>query len=71
MATFGSVVDAIGCAVAVQQATKRWPGRQRRPWPSGSPSVGEVTFEGDDVFGAPVVEAGEAGGRRWRRAAAI
>ena len=58
MATFASVVDAIGCAVAMQQATER----QART--AGTPiairvglSVGEVTFEGDDVFGAPVVEA--------------
>lgn len=58
MATFGSVVDAIGCAVAMQQATDR----QARTGEASLAirvglSVGEVTFEGDDVFGAPVVEA--------------
>jgi class 3 adenylate cyclase len=58
MATFGSVVDALGCAVSVQQATGRQTG------PDGAAlavrvglSVGEVTFEGGDVFGSPVVEA--------------
>jgi adenylate cyclase len=58
MVVFGSVVDAIRCAVEMQQATAR----QSR---SGGPalairaglSIGEVTFEDDDVFGAPVVEA--------------
>jgi class 3 adenylate cyclase/tetratricopeptide (TPR) repeat protein len=58
MATFGSVVDAIGCAVAMQQATER----QARTAEAFLAirvglSVGEVTFEGDDVFGATVVEA--------------
>src|SRR5688572_15600987 len=58
MAVFGSVVDAIHGAVAMQQATER----QARQ--TGVPleiriglSVGEVTFDGDDVFGLPVVEA--------------
>jgi class 3 adenylate cyclase len=58
MATFNSVVDAIGCAVAMQQATDR---HARRAEASLAIriglSVGEVIFEGDDVFGAPVVEA--------------
>src|SRR5213080_1907975 len=58
MATFSSVVDAIGCAVAMQQATER----QARTAEASLAirvglSVGEVTFEADDVFGAPVVEA--------------
>jgi predicted ATPase len=58
MAAFGSVVDAIRCAVAMQQATDR----QARSGPAllairVGLSVGEVTFEDGDVFGAPVVEA--------------
>ncbi|MGH9008921.1 MAG: AAA family ATPase, partial [Acidimicrobiia bacterium] len=58
MAVFGSVVDAIHGAVTMQHATER----QARQ--AGAPlairvglSVGEVTFEGEDVFGVPVVEA--------------
>jgi class 3 adenylate cyclase/DNA-binding SARP family transcriptional activator len=58
MVVFGSVVDAIRCAVEMQRATERQSRTQR-----GSLairvglSLGEVTFEDDDVFGAPVVEA--------------
>jgi class 3 adenylate cyclase/tetratricopeptide (TPR) repeat protein len=58
MATFGSVVDAVRCAVAMQQATDR----QARVGPAAMSirvgvSIGEVTFEDGDVFGPPVVEA--------------
>ena len=58
MATFGSVVDAIHCAVSMQQATDR----QARSGPAPLAirvglSVGEVTFEDGDCFGVPVVEA--------------
>ena len=58
MAVFASVVDAIHCAVAMQQATDR----QARAGPTPLAirvgiSVGEVTFEDNDVFGTPVVEA--------------
>jgi class 3 adenylate cyclase len=58
MAVFGSVVDAVGCAVAMQQATDR----QTRPGPVPLAirvglSVVEVTYEDGDVYGAPVVEA--------------
>jgi class 3 adenylate cyclase len=58
MATFGSVVDAIGCAVAMQQATERQARTAEAPLAIRvGLSVGEVTFEADDVFGVPVVEA--------------
>jgi tetratricopeptide (TPR) repeat protein len=56
MATFGSVVDAIHCAIAMQQATDR----QARATPLAirvGLSAGEVTFEDGDCFGTPVVEA--------------
>jgi class 3 adenylate cyclase/tetratricopeptide (TPR) repeat protein len=58
LATFTSAVDALAAAVAAQQAT----GRQARA--ADVPvsirvglSIGEVAFEGGDVFGTPVVEA--------------
>jgi tetratricopeptide (TPR) repeat protein len=57
MATFSSAVEALAAAVAMQQAAER----QRL---GGTPlsiriglSLGEVTLEGGDVFGTPVVEA--------------
>jgi class 3 adenylate cyclase/tetratricopeptide (TPR) repeat protein len=58
MAIFSSAGDALACAVAMQQGVDR----QAR---SGSASLsiriglglGDVTFEKDDVFGTPVVEA--------------
>jgi class 3 adenylate cyclase/tetratricopeptide (TPR) repeat protein len=58
MVTFGSVVDALRAAVAMQQATDR----QARTGPAPisirvGVSIGEVTFEDGDVFGTPVVEA--------------
>lgn len=59
LAIFGSVGDAVGCAVAIQQATAR-PIRSRGAVPLAvrvGLSVGDVTFDDDDVFGAPVVEA--------------
>lgn len=58
LATFGSTVEALACAVDVQRATHAH-GRE-----AGVPlttrvgvSAGEVTFESGDVFGLPVVEA--------------
>jgi class 3 adenylate cyclase/DNA-binding SARP family transcriptional activator len=58
MAVFGSVVDAIRCAVDMQRATARQSGTRRPPMTIRvGLSVGEVTFEEDDVFGSPVVEA--------------
>ncbi len=58
MAVFGSVVDAVHCAVAMQQATARQAHSGSAPLAIRvGLSVGEVTFEDGDVFGAPVVEA--------------
>ncbi|MDQ3945847.1 MAG: adenylate/guanylate cyclase domain-containing protein, partial [Actinomycetota bacterium] len=58
MATFGSAVEALAAAVAMQQAAERQGGL------AGAPlairvglSLGEVTLESEDVFGTPVVEA--------------
>jgi class 3 adenylate cyclase len=59
MATFASVADAVRCAVAMQQATHRQ-ARRAGVVPVAirvGLSVGDVTFEDGDVFGAPVVEA--------------
>jgi class 3 adenylate cyclase len=58
MVTFGSVVAALRGAAAMQRATDR----QARIGPAPISirvglSIGEVTFEDGDVFGAPVVEA--------------
>jgi class 3 adenylate cyclase/tetratricopeptide (TPR) repeat protein len=58
MASFRSVVDAIHCAVAMQQATDRQ--SRSAPAPLSTRvglSIGEVTFEDGDLFGTPVVEA--------------
>ncbi|MGH9036207.1 MAG: adenylate/guanylate cyclase domain-containing protein, partial [Acidimicrobiia bacterium] len=58
MATFGSVVDAIGGAVAMQQATEGQARSAEAPLSIRvGVSLGEVTFEDGDVFGSPVVEA--------------
>jgi class 3 adenylate cyclase len=58
LAVFGSAADAVNCGVAMQQAVAR-----RNP-PARTPvairvglALGDVTFEEDDVFGTPVVEA--------------
>jgi class 3 adenylate cyclase len=59
MATFGSSVSAVGAAVAIQQsidlANRR--GSHERLQVRIGISVGDVTWEGDDCFGLPVVEA--------------
>lgn len=59
MATFSAAVDAVAAGVAIQQAVDL---HNRRG--ETDPivvrigiSVGDVTFEGDDCFGLPVVEA--------------
>jgi class 3 adenylate cyclase/DNA-binding SARP family transcriptional activator len=58
MVVFGSVVDAIGCAVEMQQATERQSRADRAPLAIRvGLSIGEVSLEDGDVFGAPVVEA--------------
>ena len=59
MATFTSAADAVGAAVAMQHAA--WEHRRTRPTEQVELrvgiSVGDVSFEGDDCFGTPVVEA--------------
>jgi class 3 adenylate cyclase len=59
MATFTAAVDAVAAAVAIQQAIERH-SRRRTEGPLEvrvGISVGDVSFEGDDCFGLPVVEA--------------
>jgi class 3 adenylate cyclase/tetratricopeptide (TPR) repeat protein len=58
LATFGSAADAVACAVAMQQAVD---GQARR---AGVPltirvglALGDLSFEEEDVFGTPVVQA--------------
>src|SRR5438067_3894811 len=60
MATFTGASDALGAAVAIQQALDRY----NRSGSSDVPlevrigaSAGDVVFEGDDCFGTPVIEA--------------
>ncbi len=60
MATFAGAADAVGAAVAIQQAIDR----HNRTAKSAVPlevriglSAGDVSFEDDDVHGTPVVEA--------------
>ena len=59
MAMFGAATDAVAAAVAVQQAIDR-----HNRSASGEAlqarigiSVGDVTLQGDDCFGLPVIEA--------------
>ena len=59
MATFSAAVDAVAAAVAIQQAVD---GHNRRSADERMEvrvgiSVGDVTFDGDDCFGLPVIEA--------------
>ena len=71
MATFTGASDAVSAAVAIQQAIDR----HNRSGSSDAPlavrigiSAGDVTFEGEDCFGTPVIEAARlcaaAGGDR-------
>src|SRR5438067_6935914 len=61
MATFAGASDALGAAVAIQQALDR----HNRSGASGGPrletkigaSAGDVAFEDGDCFGTPVIEA--------------
>ena len=58
MAVFGSAVDAVRCAVAMQRGVQRQARTGARPLAIRvGLSLGEVTLEEDDVFGTPVVEA--------------
>jgi len=59
MATFSAAVDAVAAAVAIQQAVDRHNKRaatERLDVRVGI-SVGDVTFDGLDCFGLPVIEA--------------
>ncbi len=72
MATFSAAVDAVAAAVAIQQAVDAHNRRsdQERFEVRVGISVGDVTFDGDDCFGLPVIEAqrleAAAEGRRRR-----
>lgn len=60
VATFTSASDGLAAAVAGQQAIDRHNRQPRRPARLSvrmGLSAGDVTFEDDDVFGMPVVEA--------------
>ena len=59
MATFSAAVDAVAAGVAIQQAVDlhNRRGETERIVVRIGISVGDVTFEGDDCFGLPVVEA--------------
>jgi class 3 adenylate cyclase len=59
MVAFSSVRDAVGCAVAMQQAIDRY-NRRGRDAPLGirvGISIGDVTSEDRDYYGVAVVEA--------------
>jgi class 3 adenylate cyclase/tetratricopeptide (TPR) repeat protein len=58
LATFTSAVDALAAAVAAQQAVDRQARTDEVPVAIRvGLAIGEVAFEGGDVFGIPVVEA--------------
>lgn len=67
LAVFGSAADAVNCAVAMQQGVDRRIPQGAAPLLRGPPdprvairiglALGDVTFEENDVFGIPVVEA--------------
>jgi class 3 adenylate cyclase len=59
MATFSAAVDAVAAAVGIQQAVDAHNRRsdQERFEVRVGISVGDVTFDGDDCFGLPVIEA--------------
>ena len=59
MATFSAAVDAVAAGVAIQQAVDAHNRRsdQERFEVRVGISVGDVTFDGDDCFGLPVIEA--------------
>lgn len=56
MATFESVTDAVACAIAMQRASQRPTAGERLAIRAGI-NVGEVTVDGGDYFGSPVVIA--------------
>jgi class 3 adenylate cyclase/tetratricopeptide (TPR) repeat protein len=58
MVVFGSAAEAVDCAVAMQQAVDRQARTSTAPLAMRvGVALGDVTFEDDDVFGTPVVEA--------------
>jgi class 3 adenylate cyclase len=60
MATFAGAADAVGAAVAIQQAVDRLNRSGKSPEPIAvrvGLSAGDVGFDGDDVHGTPVIEA--------------
>ncbi len=59
MATFSAAVDAVAAAVGIQQAVDRHNQRasSERFEVRVGISVGDVTFDGTDCFGLPVIEA--------------
>jgi class 3 adenylate cyclase len=58
LTVFGSAADAVNCAVAMQQAVDRRIPRGAAPLAIRiGLALGDVTFEENDVFGIPVVEA--------------
>ena len=59
MATFSAAVDAVAAGVAIQQAVDAHNRRsdQERFEVRVGISVGDVTFDGEDCFGLPVIEA--------------
>ena len=59
MATFPAAVDAVAAGVAIQQAVDghNRRGDEERFEVRVGISVGDVTFDGDDCFGLPVIEA--------------
>lgn len=56
MAAFDSVTDAITCAIAMQRASRRPTSGEHLAIRAGL-NIGEVTVEGGDYFGSPVVVA--------------
>src|SRR5688572_27278396 len=60
MATFAGASDAVAAAVAIQQTVDRLNRSGKAAVPLAvrvGLSAGDVTFEGDDVHGTPVIEA--------------
>ncbi len=60
MATFPGAADAVGAAVAMQQAVDSYNRRRRATTPLAlrvGISLGDVTWEENDCFGMPVIEA--------------
>jgi class 3 adenylate cyclase/DNA-binding NarL/FixJ family response regulator len=65
MATFDSATDSVDCAAAIQQSLAASNARRDAPQLSVriGLSAGDVTIDGNDCFGPPVVEASRLCGR--------